>query len=270
VRVFLVQHALENLAAEGNRARVEALLAREPIPPASLIALPELFSVGILTEAFGPSEAKPVEAADRAFLSALARRTASWILGSTVSARSASPGMTADALANLSVLVDPAGETVLEYAKLHPFSLGGEDRVFAAGDAVRVHPLEGFTLQATVCYDLRFPELYRAGMRRGADLIGVQANWPESRREHWEVLLRARAIENQSFVAGVNCAGTQRGTLYAGGSRLVSPKGEVLAQAGADACVVSADIAAGHVKSWRRTFPVLRDRKAEGFWKGVG
>jgi predicted amidohydrolase len=164
------------------------------------------------------------------------------------------------------VLFNPEGIAILEYAKMHPFSLGGEDRVFLPGDRPRLHPLEGFILQPTVCYDLRFPELYRAGMRLGADLMTVQANWPESRQEHWEVLLRARAIENQSFVAGVNCVGTQHGTLYAGGSRIVSPKGELLAQAGAEECVISADISASHVKSWRRAFPVLRDRRPDGFW----
>jgi omega-amidase len=262
VRVFLVQHALENLAAESNRARVEALLRDEAIPPSSLIVLPELFSLGILPEGLDPGAAAVHQREDRAFLAAWARRAGSWVLGSTVSAEPAPSAK----LSNLSVLFDPAGSAVLEYAKMHPFSLGGEDRIFGAGDQVRLHSVEDFTLQATVCYDLRFPELYRAGMRRGADLMTVQANWPESRREHWEVLLRARAIENQSFVAGVNCTGTQRGTLFAGGSRLVSPKGELLAQAGAEECVISADLSASHVKSWRRAFPALRDRKADGFW----
>jgi omega-amidase len=264
MRVFLVQHALENLATENNRARVEALLRAETIPPASLIVLPELFSLGTLAEGLDPARVEAVQRDDRAFLSGWARRAESWLLGSTVSTESAP----STKLSNLSVLLDPQGRAVMEYAKMHPFSLGGEDAVFGAGNEVRLHPLEGFTLQSTVCYDLRFPELYRAGMRRGADLMAVQANWPESRREHWEVLLRARAIENQSFVAGVNCAGTQRGTAYAGGSRLVSPKGELLAQAGEEECVVSADISAAHVKSWRRTFPALRDRRSDEFWAG--
>jgi omega-amidase len=265
MRVFLVQHALENLAAPENRARVEALLRAETIPPGSLIILPELFSLGTLADAFDPAQAEAVRQGDRAVLGAWARSTHSYLLGSTVSE---SPEASGAPLSNLSLLFDPEGVELLEYRKIHPFSLGGEDRVFTPGDRVRVHPLEGFTLQPTVCYDLRFPELYRAGMRQGADLMTVQANWPESRKEHWEVLLRARAIENQSFVAGVNCTGTQRGTKYGGGSRIVSPKGEELARAGAEECVISADISADHVKSWRRTFPALRDRRPDGFWEG--
>ena len=82
-------------------------------------------------------------------------------------------------------------------------------------------------VQPTICYDLRFPELYRAGSQRGTHLILVQANWPEARQAHWEILLKARAIENQAFVAGVNCVGTQESLHYVGGSMLVSPKGEV-------------------------------------------
>ena len=260
MRVFLVQHALENLAPKRNRARVEALLRAESVPPASLIILPELFSLGIVAEGMDPGLAEKVQSDDREFLASLARAARSHVLGST---------LRTPRLENLSVLFDPQGLAVMEYAKIHPFSLGGEDRVFLAGDAVRLHPVEGFILQSTVCYDLRFPELFRAGVRRGANLMTVQANWPESRQAHWEVLLRARAIENQSFVAGVNCTGPQLGMKYGGGSRLVSPKGELLAQAGAEECVVSADLSADHVHAWRRAFPVLRDRKDDEFWGAV-
>src|SRR5690606_11450688 len=117
-----------------------------------------------------------------------------------------------DRLYNVGLLVDPSGTEQSAYRKIHPFSLGREDRIFEGGDAVETAAVEGFTLQTTVCYDLRFPELFRAGMRRGADLFAVPANWPRTRREHWDVLLRARAIENQAVVAGVNCTGEQWGT----------------------------------------------------------
>jgi predicted amidohydrolase len=263
MRVHLVQQGIEPLAVEANRARAAALLGAETIPPGSLVVLPELFSVGIVAEALDPARAEAMAADDRAWMAGWARETRSWMLGSTLSVRGE------DKLSNLSVLFDPEGRPVLEYAKIHPFSLGGEDRYFLGGDGACVYPMEGFTLQPAICYDLRFPELFRDGMRRGADLITVQANWPESRQGHWEILLRARAIENQSFAAGVNCIGTQHGTRYAGGSRLISPKGEILAQAGEDECVVSADLSADHVKSWRRVFPVLKDRRPEGFWHGT-
>jgi omega-amidase len=268
MRVVLVQLEIDNRNPEGNRERaaqrVRDAHALDPIPPHSLIVLPELFSTGTLPVDFNSSDAAAIAEADRAFLTALARETASYVLAGVLGPNTSS-GETAKPY-NLAVLFDPAGVETLNYGKVHPFSLGGEDRIFSGGDSVPTASVEGFTLQAAVCYDLRFPELFRAGARRGVDLIVLPANWPESRREHWDVLLRARAIENQCFVAGVNCVGVQRGTRYAGGSCIVSPKGEVLAAGGEEEGVVTAEISADHVKNWRRVFPALRDRKPPEFW----
>jgi predicted amidohydrolase len=259
MRLHLVQHRLENLRYEENRARAAALIGAAGVAPGALIVLPEMFSLGILPAGFDAAVAEVVEREDRVFLSEQARAARSHLLGSTAS-------LEGGTLSNLSLLFDPEGRVVGGYRKLHPFTLGGEEKHITGGGEVVTLPLERFTLQPTICYDLRFPELYRAGMRAGADLMTVQANWPESRREHWDVLLRARAIENQSFVAGVNCVGAQSGTAYFGGSRIVSPKGEVIAQGGEGEEVVSAEITAEHVRAWRRAFPALRDRKPDGFW----
>lgn len=269
MRVVLVQLAIDNHRPEQNRERAAQLVRAAGAPARSLFLLPELFSTGTLPPDFDPASAAAIAEADRALLAGLARETQSHVLAGILGARRAADGKGGEGAAkpfNLAALFNPEGAEVLACEKIHPFSLGGEDKIFAGGDAVRTAAVEGFTLQAAVCYDLRFPELFRAGSRRGADLIAVPANWPESRKEHWEVLLRARAIENQCFVAGVNCVGTQRGTLYAGGSRIVSPKGEVLAAGGEGECVVSAEIGADHVKNWRRVFPALRDRKPDAFW----
>jgi predicted amidohydrolase len=161
---------------------------------------------------------------------------------------------------NLSLLYAPDGSERAVYRKTHPFSYGGEDRLFEAGREIVTVDVEGWVVQPTVCYDLRFPELYRAGSGRGAHLILVQANWPEARQSHWRALLQARAIENQAFVAGVNCVGTQDALRYAGGSAVFSPKGEVVAQAGAEEGLVRAKIDLDACKQWRRHFPALRDR----------
>lgn len=272
MRVLLVQLAIDNRVPERNRERaaelVRAAHAADPIPPRSLIVLPELFSTGILPADFDPTAASAIAETDRAFAAALARETASHVLAGILGAPDAS-GDSGKPF-NLAVLFDPAGAEILTYGKIHPFSLGGEDLIFTGGALVPTAAVEGFTLQAAVCYDLRFPELFRVHTGEGAahrvDLIAVPANWPESRREHWDVLLRARAIENQCFVVGVNCTGSQHGTRYAGGSCVVSPKGEVLANAGEGEGVVSAEISADHVKGWRRVFPALRDRKSQAFW----
>ncbi len=262
MHLHLVQFAIENLEPARNRERVRELLGDTEIPPGSLIVLPELFSTGTLPPDYTSASADSVIEDDRVFLAELANTWGAHVLGGCLGRADNADGK----LYNLTALVDPEGREVLEYRKIHPFSYGGEDRLFEGGAAVRLHAVEGFSLFPTVCYDLRFPELYRLGVERGADLMTVQANWPASRQEHWEVLLRARAIENQCVVAGVNCVGVQQGTAYAGGSRIVSPKGSVLASGGDDEEVVSAEISHDAVRAWRSNFPALRDRRPAAFW----
>ncbi len=272
MNLHLIQYALESLRPEANRTRVRELVNGAGVTPGSMLVLPELFSTGTLPQDFDRPGAAAIARGDRAFLAALARETASHVVAGVLGEEPVRHA--ADRLRNLCVVIDPEGREVSSYQKIHPFSLGGEDRIFAGGTTVVTTTGGGFMLQTAVCYDLRFPELFRAGLRQGggraADLIVVPANWPASRREHWDVLLRARAIENQCYVAGVNCLGTQHGTSYAGGSALVSPKGDVLAAGGEAEGVFSAAISADHVRAWRRVFPALRDRKDEGFWGEVG
>lgn len=276
MHLHLLQYAIASLQPQANRTRVRALVQERlqsgDVAPGDLLVLPELFSTGTLPPDFERTGASAIAGEDRAFLAALARDTASYvvagILGEASSGRDAEHRI--PRLRNLCVVIAPDGRELSSYQKIHPFSLGGEDRMFEGGTTVVTATVGGFTLQTAVCYDLRFPELFRAAGHdeagRAADLIVVPANWPASRREHWDVLLRARAIENQCYVAGVNCLGTQHGTSYAGGSALVSPKGDVLAAGGEAEGLFSGGISADHVRAWRRVFPALRDRKPESFW----
>ncbi len=259
MHILLVQNEIEHLQPERNRERVRELLRAAEVKPAALLVLPELFSTGALPEGFGAAEAAAVGKADRQFLADTARTAQAFVLGGTVDVE---PG----ALCNLALLFDPGGAEIAAYRKVHPFSLGGEDRVFQPGNSLVTQSVEGFLLQPAICYDLRFPELFRAGHRRGVTLIALPANWPESRQMHWEILLRARAIENQCYVVGVNCVGTQNGIRYAGGSMAVSPKGEVIAHLDAAAGVAAIAIDPRGVAAWRQAFPAGRDRKPDAFW----
>jgi predicted amidohydrolase len=110
-----------------------------------------------------------------------------------------------------------------------------------------------------ICYDLRFPEAFRGAVRRGARAFVVIANWPAERHEHWDLLLRARAIENQAFVVGVNRCGSDPRHAYAGGSMIVDPQGGILARAGGEECVISADLDAASLMEYRERFPALGD-----------
>lgn len=120
-------------------------------------------------------------------------------------------------------IVSPEGE-LLDYAKLHPFSYGGETGYFQGGDALPICEYKGFRLGVQICYDLRFPEPFQI-LSSQVDLIVVPANWPEPRREPWSCLLKARAIENMVYLAGVNCAGPMGGQYYSGDSALHGPDG---------------------------------------------
>lgn len=128
---------------------------------------------------------------------------------------------------NRFTLLDETGRVLAEYCKLHPFRYGGETEAYRGGGQLVTAPFHGHTLGLFVCYDLRFPEIFQI-VSGQADVLLVIANWPSSRRDHWLTLLKARAIENQAYVAGVNCAGTREGLEYSGDSSVFDPLGNML------------------------------------------
>lgn len=128
---------------------------------------------------------------------------------------------------NVYTVIDNRGEVLSEYTKLHPFSYGGEDKYFSSGNDLVTFEYGGITIGTLICYDLRFPEIFQA-LSINADLIAVAACWPASRREHWDTLLKARAIENQCYIAGINCVGDIGGLKYSGNSTIIDPNGTVL------------------------------------------
>jgi predicted amidohydrolase len=157
------------------------------------------------------------------------------------------------------VLAAPDG-TVHRYAKIHPFTYGREDEHYAAGDRHVVVDVEGLRVALFVCYDLRFAdEFWR--LAPSTDAYLVVANWPASRRHHWQSLLTARAIENQAYVVGVNRVGNGGGLDYCGDSRIVDPLGETLASAAHTESIVIADIEPATVQDVRSRFPFLQDRR---------
>lgn len=128
---------------------------------------------------------------------------------------------------NCFTLLDEEGNCLAEYTKIHPFSYGKEDQYYQKGKEIVTIPFLGRTIGLFICYDLRFPELFSIAAKK-ADIMLVIAEWPASRREHWKTLLRARAIETQSYVAGVNCVGIHDGLEYSGDSMAVDAIGNVL------------------------------------------
>jgi omega-amidase len=164
---------------------------------------------------------------------------------------------------NVLAVFGPDGERVADYTKIHPFSVGEEDRHYVGGERIRTFGWAGATVSPFICYDMRFPEVFRLGMRAGAELFVVIANWPEARIEHWVTLLRARAIENQAYVAGVNRCGKDPKLAYTGRSIIVDPHGAILADAGSDERVIGAAIDLPALREYRQRFPVLKDMRPE-------
>jgi omega-amidase len=156
-------------------------------------------------------------------------------------------------------LFGPDGRLGCRYAKVHRFTFAGEDAHFGAGERPAACDLAGWRVQPAVCYDLRFPELFRTPATRGAELICVIANWPAARESHWLALLKARAIENQAYIAAVNRCGRDPNVEYAGRSQIIGPRGEVIEDAGNGEAVISADLDQTLLRQYRGQFPALSD-----------
>ncbi len=162
---------------------------------------------------------------------------------------------------NTALLYGPSGHLVAQYRKQHLFGFADGERtvIEASNDQVVVDSPLGRTA-LTTCYDLRFPEQYRDLVDLGAETFLTCAGWPTPRISHWEILNRARAIENQAWVIACNGRGTHAGVTLGGNSMVVSPKGDVVAQASSDAEFIDAVVDEALVSEWRLSFPVLQDR----------
>lgn len=234
-----------------SHARVRRLLAAAPPPPGSLVVLPEMFSTGFSMDVDAVAEGE-ARASER-FLAELARELGVTVLGGVVNRAADGRGL------NQAVTFAPSGEEVARYSKLHPFSFAGEDRHYARGREVVLLDVSGVCVAPFVCYDLRFPEVFRVATRRGAHLLAIIANWPTARHAHWRALLVARAIENQAYVVGINRCGRDPSLEYRGGSIVLDPCGEPLAEAGEGPGVVSAECPLAPLEAYRRLFPAVAD-----------
>ncbi len=179
--------------------------------------------------------------------------------------------LTEDTIANRSFLLDPKGRIVASYDKIHMFDVtlpGGESiresKVFRPGARAVVAPLPWAKVGLSICYDLRFPHLYRSLAKAGAAILTVPAAFTRvTGQAHWHVLLRARAIETGSFVlAAGQCGDHEDGRKTFGHSLIVNPWGEVLADGGTDPCVVTADIDLDEVTKARGQIPALDHDRA--------
>jgi len=244
--------AWENKPA--NFEKVMELLKAAPPPPGSLVCLPEMFATGFSMNAAAIAE--PYGGPTEQFLSNLAKQFQVGVIGGA-----ALRGRDGRAR-NKALVFSPAGELIAFYAKMRPFTPGGEGDHYAAGERVTTFRFAEMTVAPFICYDLRFPELFRqAAAEHRPELFVVIANFPEKRSHHWITLLQSRAIENQAYVIGVNRIGSDPFYAYNGRSIIVNPQGETVTDAGAREGCISAILDLENLKKYRAGLPFLDDLK---------
>ena len=157
--------------------------------------------------------------------------------------------------------IDKNGIIAARYRKMHPYSCSKEDHYYSAGEETVTTKIDQTKIGLTICYDLRFPELYRKYVKDGAEIIINIANWPVQRIEHYKVLLRAHAIINQCFVIGVNRVGDDPYNKYPGCSAVFNPMGEKIILVANEEKLISAQLDIDKVKQTRDNLPFLQDMK---------
>ena len=241
-----------------NYRRVTDLVRAAKLAPGTLLLLPEMFATGFSMNA--DALAEPPDGPTVKFLSELASANKLHVIGGVAIAVPKRGGRPC----NEAVVVDPAGKVAARYQKVYPFSPGTENQHYAAGAEPIVFDWSGCRVAPTVCYDLRFPELFRRAMARSGRAVELMtniANWPVARIEHWSALLRARAIENQAYVAGCNRVGKDPVLSYTGRSQIIDPSGNVLADAGDQETIIRASLDLANLRTYRQKLPFLSDMR---------
>ncbi|MFF4578037.1 carbon-nitrogen family hydrolase [Streptomyces sp. NPDC001389] len=255
MRASLIQIAVNDGESVASRRSRAAELVREQ-NGSDLVVLPELWTVGAFAYEQFETEAEPLDGPTYEAMSKAARDAGVWLHAGSVVERAGD-----GSLYNTALVLSPAGELAATYRKIHRFGFDqGEAVLMSAGDSLTTVALPEQTLGLATCYDLRFPELFRGLVDAGATTMVVSAGWPARRREHWTLLNRARAVEDQAYVLACATAGTHAGVEQSGHSLVVDPWGEVLAEAGPGESVLTVDLDPAKVAETRDQFPALKDR----------
>lgn len=238
-----------------NFAHAQALIRKTVERDGSdVVVLPETWNTGFFPKDLAPCADDNGRRTKEVF-SALARELhVNIVCGSVANKKS-------DGFYNTAYVFDRDGNVVAEYDKAHLFTPSGEHHAFRPGSHTCRFTLDGRACSLIICYDLRFPELTRTCALEGVDLMFVVAQWPTVRTMHLEILARARAIENQMFLALCNSAGTAGETVCGGHSAVIDPWGEYLAHAGDSEAVITAEADFSTLEDIRRSINVFRDRR---------
>ena len=241
-----------------NLAAAAVMAAQAAARRSDLLVLPELWSTGYDLENAG-RHATAVDEGIFDQVRQLARDHRLHIAGSCLSK------LGENQFGNTLVWFTPTGELLATYSKLHLFRLMQEEQYLTAGDTPCVVDTPLGRTGLAICYDLRFPELFRRYALDGAHLFILPSEWPHPRLAHWRTLLRARAVENQAFVIACNRVGTSKETDFFGHSCIIDPWGEIVIEGGESVQLLTADIEPGIVNDIRAKIPIFEDRRPEHY-----
>lgn len=255
-KVALLQVSTDDSESVSDRINRVTELTRTWAAKSSFVVLPELWHVGAFSSELFDEYALSSKNELVDSFCRIAKENNCWIhFGSFIERHE-------KGISNTAVTIDSDGQIVSQYQKIHLFGFDqGEAIMLSRGDkpaVISTSPL-GITGIAT-CYDLRFPELFRAQVDQGAQTLLIASGWPTPRIEHWRVLNTARAIENQAWVIACNQVGKNNDYQLGGHSMVISPTGEIIGELGTNEDVLVVEIDLDLVNSWRDKFPVLKDR----------
>ncbi len=254
----LVQMDIKTGHVEENLEKAATLLEKASKRRSDVVVLPEMWATGFAYENL-TSLTKHYFKQMTDFMSYQARSGGYYLVGGSI------PELRGEKVFNTSFVFDPSGKETGHFSKVHAFSPFGEDRHFATGTKISPVVLDQVKLGIAICYDIRFPEVFRKLALHGAEVFAVPAQFPHPRESHWEVLLRARAIENAAFAVGCNRCGKDRKHEYPGGSIIVDPLGEIVEKGGTAEEVVSGYVDLAKVAHAREYIPVFKDRNPEAY-----
>lgn len=251
MKIALVQMEIKERNCAGNTAH-GLMLLEEAARKSDLVVLPEIwttgYSLGHLKEEAVTLDSPLVET-----LCGIARKYNCSLLPGSLPIRKNGR------IYNMIPAISKKGDLVYEYGKAHLFGMFEEEKFFAPGKSFNAFDLDGVCCGATICYDLRFPELYRYLALQGARLIVCPAEWPTRRGDGFDLLSRARAFENHVYVAAVNCVGSFKGDPFYGHSRIIDPMNHIVAEGGDKEEIIYADIDLDMVTKVRKNLNALTD-----------
>lgn len=256
MKIALLQMEIFEKNTEGNIANGLKLL-REAAANSDIAVLPEIWTTGYSLGHL-KQEAETIDGATITAVRKIANDYNCAIVAGSVPLKQKD-----GKIYNTTVVIDKQGSIVASYSKVHLFGLFNEERFFAPGENFDAYELNGILCGSTICYDLRFPELYRRLSLQGAKIIFVPAEWPESRGDIWRLLAQARGAENHNYIVAVNCVGTFKGEPFYGHSMVVDPMGKIIAEGGEHEEIIYCDIDLEYIDKVRQRLNALADVRKE-------